>query len=280
MEAVPVSKIEEYGKPGLLPGFSFLEIRRSIISERIDRSGPLPLLRYQPWEDVPGLVQGVTVKDGGGCGVRFERLEDALPALGFDKPVRLHQVHGATVLDHDDPAFGPEGEGMYPDGDGVLGFRPGLLAVVSAADCVPVFLLGRNARVWAAVHAGWRGVVAGVLASAVSMMEVRHGVRPGELELYLGPSICGKCYRVGEDVAVTLAEAGDGSGIAMIGDDHFADLRTILTHQARKLGVRAGAVAVSSYCTSCHNEFFCSFRSEGEQGLRKMWGIIGLVRRG
>ena len=239
----------------------------------------MPLLRYEPWEDVPGLVQGVTVKDGDGCGVSFERLNGELPALGFDKAARLHQVHGSRVLDQDDKDFGQPGAGTYPDCDGVLGCRPGLLGVVSAADCVPVFLLGREARVWGAVHAGWRGVVAGVLEEALRMMGACHGVMARELELYLGPSICGKCYRVGGDVAARLASAGRGSGVTVTtGDKYFADLRTILAYQAREHGVRERAVAVSRYCTSCHNELFCSFRSEGEHGLRKMWGIVGLAQ--
>lgn len=234
----------------------------------------MPLLRYEPWENVPGLLQGVTVKDGGGTGVRYEELESFAPALGFEKLARLHQVHGSRVLDQDDPAFGT---GVYPDGDGVLGSRPGVLGVVSAADCVPLFLLGREAGVWAAVHIGWRGVAAGVLAEAVRLMAARYAVLSEKLELYLGPSICGKCYRVGEDVAATLAAAGDGSGITRVGGDLYADIRAILAHQARELGVRDGAVALSRYCTSCHNELFCSFRSEGERGLRRMWGIIGFT---
>ncbi len=263
----------------MLPGLLFAAyLRRLKISERIDTSGPLPLLRYQPWEDVPGLVQGVTVKKAGGEGVNFERLEESLPALGFGRLARLHQVHGSSVLDQDDPAFCQAVEGPYPEGDGVLGQGPGVLGVVSAADCVPVFLLGREARVWAAVHAGWRGVTAGVLEHAVRKMGSLYNLQADKLELYLGPSICGRCYRVGKDVSAMLSSAGAGSGIARIGDGHYADLRAILAHQARELGARAGAVAVSRYCTSCHNELFCSFRAQGEQGLRRMWGIIGFAR--
>lgn len=240
----------------------------------------MPLLRHEPWEGVSGLLQGVTLKDSGGEGVRYGRLEGSLPALGFNKLARLQQVHGSSVLDQDDPAFGGSGDGAYPAGDGVLGNRPGLLGVVSAADCVPVFLLGRKARIWAVVHAGWRGVVSGVLAQAVRMMSARHAIRAGELELYLGPSICGKCYRVGEDVSELLAAAGDGHGIARLGGGSYADIRAILAHQARGLGVNREALAVSRYCTSCHNEMFCSFRSEGKNGLRRMWGLIGFANAG
>ena len=100
-------------------------------------------------------------------------------------------------------------------------------------------------------------------------------MEPGRLEVYLGPAICGKCYEVGEDVAVALKPAAGGDGVSRAGDQYYADIRRVAVAQAVKAGIRPGSVAVSRYCTKCHNELFCSFRTEGERGLCRMWGLIG-----
>jgi YfiH family protein len=251
----------------------FLE---AVLLERIDTGGPLPLLRYTPWENVPGLLQGVTVKHPETGGTEYAHLAEIAAALGFGRLARLHQIHGGRVLDLDNPETEfPYGTPERPDADGTVGGQPGVLGVVSGADCVPVFLLDRTGRRWAVVHAGWRGVVAGVLPE--SLRAISRGDRKvmSRLELYLGPAICGGCYAVGADVAAQLRVAGGGAGVEWRGGVWYADIRAILAAQARGAGLDSGAVATSGYCTRCHNELFCSFRAEGRAGLGRMWGVIG-----
>lgn len=241
--------------------------------EKIARFGNLRILRCASWIDVPGLVQGVTVRRAGGDGPSFDELAGAAADAGFHRTVRLRQVHGVDALDESELAAGGRAEG-----DAVTGSLPGVLGVVSVADCVPGFLLHREKRVWAAVHAGWRGVAAGVLGSAVDKLAGRYDIVPAELVLYLGPSICGKCYEVGPDVAARLRAVGDCAGVEPAGEGKsVADLRAILLEQARRAGLRTESAAAGEYCTRCHNHLFHSFRVEGREGLRKMWGVIGFV---
>jgi YfiH family protein len=256
------------------PGFVF---GRSPVTERIDDSGEIRLLRYKPWEGVPGLVQGVTVKNDSGRGIDYSRLEAAAGNMGFGKSLRLKQVHGRIVLDLDRPEDAALFGAGCPEADGLIGSAAGILGLVSAADCVPAFLLDRVHRRWAAVHAGWRGVVAGVLDKAIRVMALDSSSAPDELELYLGPSVCGQCYKVGTDVAEQLAVSGNATGIEERDGRWFADLRAILRTQALNSGIADSSVALSAYCTSCHNQMFCSFRAEGGAGLGFMWGIIGFA---
>ena len=169
------------------------------------------------------------------------------------------------------PFGGPE----RPDADGIVGSEPGVLGVISGADCVPAFLLDRARRCWAIVHAGWRGVEAGVLPEAVRVLTGGERKAASRLELYLGPSICGECYEVGEDVAARLSEAGGSAGVERRGESWYANLRLILKVQARESGLAEGAVSISEFCTRCHNDLFCSYRAEGREGLGRMWGVIG-----
>jgi YfiH family protein len=121
-------------------------------------------------------------------------------ALGL-APGRLafmRQVHGTTVAvvdGPDDDAPGPDAG--PPEADGLVTARRGLGLVVLSADCVPVLLAapGPDGPVLAAVHAGRKGVQAGVVPAAVAAMR-RLGARVAEGRAHVGPAVCGRCYQV------------------------------------------------------------------------------------
>jgi YfiH family protein len=104
-----------------------------------------------------------------------------------------YQIHSATVLIADHP-WGDE----RPEGDGVLTAETGLACGALAADCAPVLLADPKARVVAAVHAGWRGALGGVVESAIAGM-VQEGAEPSQIVAAVGPCIGPQSYEVGED---------------------------------------------------------------------------------
>ena len=85
-----------------------------------------------------------------------------------------------------------------PDGDGVITTTPGLICAALSADCAPVLIADSRARIVAAVHAGWRGALGGVVASAVEAM-VAQGADPGRMTAAVGPCISPASYEVGVD---------------------------------------------------------------------------------
>ena len=105
----------------------------------------------------------------------------------------VHQVHGAAVV----TAAGP---GLLGDADAIVTTTRGLPVCVATADCVPVIIEGAGST--AVVHAGWRGVVAGVVAATLVAMQSM-GDEP--LRAAVGPAIGPCCYEVGADVASRLA---------------------------------------------------------------------------
>lgn len=180
-------------------------------------------------------------------------LEDA---AGFDKGglTLLKQVHGKEVRDVSGaPGLAGEGDGLfYPSGTTAPGPRP-VLGVLSA-DCVPVLIKGENGV--AAAHAGWRGLVAGIIEAAVE--------RVGRLEAaWIGPSIHACCYEVGTEVldafeARDLPIAGRGAdGHGRVSPGRAA---AVILH---RLG--APYLVQTSICTSCDEDFF-SFRRDGLTG--------------
>ena len=120
----------------------------------------------------------------------------ALPA----SPAWLHQAHGRRVVVASAPAQ------PSVEADGSVAFAPGVVCAVLTADCLPVLLCERGARGVAALHAGWRGLAAGILEAGVSAL----GQNPGDLMAWLGPAISGAAFEVGDEVrdAFVLPDAG------------------------------------------------------------------------
>lgn len=146
---------------------------------------------------------------------------------------RVHQVHGRVV--HRVRAGGVAGQG-----DGLWTTEPGLVLAVRTADCVPVLLaLGEPAVAVAAVHAGWRGVAAEILAAAVHALRSVDPSAP--IEAAIGPAISGPRYEVGEEVVEAIVATGvpeDAFVQRPPGAPRpFADVRAAAHHQLAALGV-------------------------------------------
>jgi YfiH family protein len=114
------------------------------------------------------------------------RLRDAL-ALPAE-PVWLEQVHGERVLDLDVE--------RVVAADGAVTGSPGVVCVVLTADCLPVLLAARDGRRVGVAHAGWRGLLRGVVPAALAAL----GERPRDVVAWLGPAIGPAAYEVGADV--------------------------------------------------------------------------------
>ena len=112
------------------------------------------------------------------------RASSRLPA----EPSWLEQVHGARVLDLDREQIAPA--------DGAVTARAGVVCAVLTADCLPVVLCDRAGRRVGVAHAGWRGLLAGVLPAAVAAFRQD----PAEILAWLGPAIGPAAYEVGADV--------------------------------------------------------------------------------
>lgn len=134
-----------------------------------------------------------------------ENRRRAAAALGSDTLVTCYQVHSAEVAHAASPW-----PGAPPEADGSVTTTPGLVLGALAADCAPVLLADPEARVVAAVHAGWRGALAGVVGEAVARM-VERGADPARMTAAIGPCIGPASYEVGLEflAAFTGADAAN-----------------------------------------------------------------------
>lgn len=176
------------------------------------------------------------------------------------QPVWLDQVHGINVVDLDAGQELPQA----PEADASISRSPGKACAVLTADCLPVLLCDRAGTVVAAAHAGWRGLVAGVLEETIRRMNVR----PGEILAWLGPAIGPQAFEVGNEVrAVFVASdaAAAGAFVATgVSGKWMADLFTLARQRLIRAGV--GSVAGGGTCTFTDHRRFYSYRREGSTG--------------
>jgi purine-nucleoside/S-methyl-5'-thioadenosine phosphorylase / adenosine deaminase len=163
------------------------------------------------------------------------------------------QVHSAVAL--------PARPGACGEGDALFTQEAGLALSVATADCVPVLIAGRQGL--AAIHAGWRGIAAGVIPATLDRMKGR----PAEWTAWIGPAIGACCYEVGEEVAerVVAASAPEVAVCGPAGRPHL-DLPGAVRLQLAAAGV--GEVIVLPRCTRCDGERLWSYRREGRRAGR------------
>lgn len=193
-----------------------------------------------------------------------ENQRRVLLAFGNPRVAALRQVHGTAV-------HWAEGPGVW-EGDGLLTREKGLLLRVGVADCYPVLLWHPGGAV-GALHAGWRGVVGGILPKALTLLE-EAGLDPRKTHLAIGPGIGGRCYQVGPEVAERFGEAG----LPTFREDESApgkyllDLEAALLLQARRAGILEGQIYRVGLCTHCEPTLFSHRRDRGRTG--RMWGLV------
>lgn len=184
------------------------------------------------------------------------RLADEL-GLTEDRVAWMEQVHGRTVT-----TVTAGGGAPAEATDALVATEPGLAVVVLVADCVPVLLGDAEAGVVAAVHAGRVGARIGVLPAAVDAMRAA-GADPARIEALLGPSICGSCYEVPDEMAADVEKHLPGSACRSRSGKAGLDLRAGLWNQLADVGV--GRIGVDPRCTAEERSLF-SYRRQGTTG--------------
>ncbi len=217
-------------------------------------SGALPPRERVTSFAVLGLAAFTTTRDAGSFGFTddapVQQVNDRWFALMRATGGRLassHQVHGAKVITHQ---AGWDGWLRTDAADAHCTAHRDTALVVTVADCVPVFI-GHAKGASALLHAGWRGIVAGILPAGIHALAAL-GLQPRDLVVHLGPAICGTCYEVSPDVYAQLMRR-------TVAAPSPVDLRALLADQARLAGVKE--IDASASCTRCHNDRFFSHRA-------------------
>ena len=208
----------------------------------------------------------------------LKNLEIFASAVGFDPKsvVSLPQIHSDKIFEVNENDWG---KGYYiregiESGDGYVTDRKNTVLGIKTADCVPIlFEAEKDGKIVAvgAVHAGWRGTVAGIAPKCVGMLCRQYGVLPTEVRAAIGPCIRKCCYEVGEDLRVAVEsslgkETADEFVLPGANGKYFCDLAGINEKLLTHCGVPQENIDVVDACTCCNSEYFFSHRYSG--GLR------------
>lgn len=237
---------------------------RKVVAFTTTRSGGDSVGEYQ------GLNLGDHVGDvPGTVGINRQKLGEI---LSEDATVTwLDQVHGTRVVE----------AGWATEADASWSSAPGQVCAVLTADCLPVLLCDQAGSCVGAAHAGWRGLVSGILENTVASMPAA----PNELQAWLGPAIGPLAFEVGPEVRSAFFEASTAAQRVDLeeyfvpskggGDRYLADLYGIAKIRLKTLGVHR--IYGGEYCTFSDPARFYSYRRDGQTG--RMASLIYLKSR-
>jgi YfiH family protein len=179
-------------------------------------------------------------------------LRGLLPA----DPIWLRQVHGTAVIDLDSSLSDVVADAAITRSSN----RP---CAIQVADCLPVLFADRSATVVGAAHAGWRGLVAGVLEATIAAM----GVPGAEILAWLGPAIGPRAYEVGEEVRAAFLAHDEAASTAFspTRPGHWRlDLCLVARQRLHAKGIRS--LYGGGLCTYSDRDRFYSYRRDGPTG--------------
>lgn len=255
---------------------------------------PAPLALTSPALERAGFRHGFFLRNGGSSPDPFRSLNFALNGgdtaenvsknrevaarfLGVDaaRIYYLSQVHGTSVefLRGDEDA----GAVVHWEGDAIISKNPQAACCVRSADCGTLLIGDPDSGAACAVHAGWRGTVAGIVFSAIQALTAAMRAQASRLVVAIGPHIEACCFEVGDDVAAEIAAcsaAGEGVVRRREGGKRHVDLRAVLVAQLVAAGVDEASIDHVRGCTLCEPERFFSYRREGKVSGRLLSAIV------
>ncbi|HLM55073.1 MAG TPA: peptidoglycan editing factor PgeF [Pyrinomonadaceae bacterium] len=172
------------------------------------------------------------------------------------------QVHGSDILVVKDPADSGSEQNRC---DALTTRTPGVLLGVKTADCVPVLIGDPRTGACAAVHAGWRGTLAGIARRALARMGEEFGTRAADVRVAVGPAALDCCYEVGPEVVVAFREnfPGADSLFTPTREGHaLVNLHRANSEQLVAAGVEPERIHLLPLCTMCRTDLFFSYRKE------------------
>ncbi|WHY88008.1 peptidoglycan editing factor PgeF [Neobacillus novalis] len=257
-------------------------------------------LTIESWtKQFPGLSAGITTKRGGESKGSFETLnlgfhvgdEKSSVCLNREKVAELlefplncwvgaEQTHDIAVkkITKADRGKGSNSyEHSFKGTDGFYTNEEGILLTLCFADCVPLFFIAPEKKMIGVAHAGWKGTV-GKIANEMIQAWGREGIKPEEIIVAIGPSICEKCYLVDERiinlVENTLVDKGRLPYNLIEEGQYSLDLRELNRQILLEAEVPNQNILSTGFCSSCNQEEFFSHRRD-QGGTGRMLSFIG-----
>lgn len=188
--------------------------------------------------------------------------------MHLQRLVFASQVHGTDIKEVREGDLNYDIYTVMPECDGLMTSAKEMAIIVQVADCVPILFYDANNEKIGALHAGWRGVVNGILPKAIQQLKESEPFEINRFHVFLGPSIGACCYEVKGEVidAVKTSIPSPESCLEDRAGKTYLDLRRALLNQMKEFQVPEQNITVASDCTCCFPQRFFSYRHEQETG--------------
>jgi len=176
------------------------------------------------------------------------------------------QIHSAKVVVADQ-------SGIYPASDALITSRKNLFLAIQTADCFPIFIFDPVRLIIAAIHAGWRGVQAGIIPATIKLLTNSLELNPKNLYAAIGPGLQKECFEVRSDVSRHFPQSflSDHSDP----EKKYLDLSGYIRRNLIEQEIETDHIETNGSCTMCNQESFYSYRRDKDQSGR-MIGLIGI----
>lgn len=169
----------------------------------------------------------------------------------------------------------------FPDTDALITFQEDLPVGVVTADCVPILIFASDVKGVAAVHAGWKGTLGGIVDNTIETLE-KHGAKPENMFVTFGPSISVENYEVDAELAERFIEAGFEDNVSWPNGREakpHLDLQGVNVARMIRKGIKEENINISDDCTSASKTkegkpMYPSYRRDGEKASRLFTGIM------
>jgi len=196
--------------------------------------------------------------------------------IDIDEIVVPEMVHGSKII-----SIGSKEQGrgakdtntVVKGADGLITNEKNLFLLVTAADCFPILAYDPVLRVSAACHAGWRGIIGGIVNELINKFR-NFGSEEQNLVIGIGPGICQKHFTVKNDVLRQFLDQYP-QAVLVRNKDGYVDLKKAILRDLKKNGVLRQNIEIAKHCPACQNGIFGSYRLEKEKAPTSA-AVIGM----
>jgi len=250
---------------------------------QVKRASQVTFLHSDLLDRIPGVVHAFSTRRADGYPFSLGPFSSSNPLIQINRArflaaigapgwpiLKLRQVHSGIVRFMQDTSAA----GDPVEADAAVTSLRGALVAVQTADCVPILIAERSGSCIAAIHAGWRGTAAGIVANTVSVLERSCGLSPADLIVSIGPHIGVCCYEIGTDVLAAFPDAQVFEKRPEWAKPHL-NLDLANRKQLSRMGIPENQIDSTQLCTNCRSDLFFSYRREGDQAGRLL-SVIGI----
>ena len=245
--------------------------------------GKLLIIKPEIFESFPEIVSGISTRYCAGSEPPFyfnlsfrvgDKIENVkrhrnkfFNELGIKEDRVSFQRQTHSVISN--KVLKPE---FFDDSDALYSNTKNNFLAISIADCIPVLLYEPKKKVVAGIHSGWKGTLNKITTVTIERLKDEFSIKPKNILAYIGPGISFDNFEVGKDVY----DLFDNDVKETRGEKYYVDLKKHNYLQLLRLGVKAGNIEVSHYCSYRDEDLFHSYRRDKDKSGR-MLGVIGLI---